>query len=115
MEKFGCPFCSKTNFSKAGLVGHLYHIHGVGGSSRAVAETVTRPNISELTARVFELTEQLRNLRQKRTEAEALENRSWGGLGSDETVEQLCKAYDAAERTIRRELARLDVEAEAAA
>lgn len=93
-----CPHCMR-NFSKAGLVGHMYHVHGVGQLE------YNKPSaVGQLGMRVIELTEQLRVLRAKRKEAEALkENKGLFGT-EDKTVKELLAAYDATERRICDEL-----------
>jgi hypothetical protein len=106
-----CPQCGKT-FKPAGLVGHLYHIHGVGRRDLLAVSQAAVVDASGAAERVIHLIDRLKEIREKRDELNTMDESYTRFLSSgytDKTVKALKKSIDFIESEIIRELKILGV------
>ena len=107
-ELKACPKCGKL-FKPAGLVGHLYHVHGIGKAELDKVSGQAPVDAVGAVKRIQSLSETLDNIRKER---KALQDKdtssSWSGK-VDKPVKALLDSLDWAEGEIIRELKILGV------
>ncbi len=107
-ESKACPKCGKL-FKPAGLVGHLYHVHGIG---KADLERISGGAAVDAVGAVKRIRDLSQTLDDIRTERKALHDKdtssSWSDR-KDEPVKALLKSLDWAEGEIIKELKVLGV------
>jgi uncharacterized C2H2 Zn-finger protein len=106
-----CPKCGKV-FKPAGLVGHLYHIHGIGKKDLQTLSEQAVVDASGAADRVMHLIDRLKQVRVKRDELKTMDESKEYLLSEnepDKTVKALYKAIAFTESEIIRELKVLGV------
>jgi hypothetical protein len=106
-----CPQCGKS-FKPAGLVGHLYHIHGVGRRDLLATSRAAVVDASGAAERVMHLIDRLKEVRAKRNELRTMDESERHVLSADytdDTVKALKKSIEFVESEIIRELKILGV------
>jgi hypothetical protein len=109
-----CPKCGKI-FKPAGLVGHLYHIHGVGKKDLTAMSEEAVVDASGAAERVMHLIDRLKEVRVKREDLKKMDESESHVLSedyTDKTVRALQKAIAFTESEIIRELKILGVNVE---
>lgn len=99
-----CPECGKS-FKPTGLPGHLRFAHGITGEKAIEAARTAQPDNVSTAKRIFEIIDELKELRARKAEVTVLEKKDF--WNTDKIAEELKKAIDSEEERLNGELLRL--------
>jgi hypothetical protein len=107
-ESKACPKCGKL-FKPAGLVGHLYHVHGIGKADLERISGGAAVDAVGAVKRIRDLSHALDDIRAERKALHDKDTSSSWSDRKDEPVKALLKSLDWAEGEIIKELKVLGV------